>query len=82
MTARLSEEERDSELKEVFTAFDQDNDGRISVDELQESIESVLDEEIEDIYDLLGIPKGGSPSQRMITLEQFKTLMNSSKVGK
>lgn len=54
MAARLSEDERDTELREVFNAFDQNRDGRISVDELQESVEQILDEKIDDIEELLG----------------------------
>jgi len=82
MTAKLSEDERESELREVFNAFDQDQDGRISLDELKESVEMILDEKIDDIEDLMGLPKGLPPAQKTITYDQFKQLMNSTKVPK
>jgi len=76
MTVRLSEEERDQELKLVFDAFDRDKDGRVSVEEIRESFETILEESLDDIYDLTGIKQEPGAS---LTYEQFKSLMSSTK---
>jgi len=76
MAVRLSEDERDQELRLVFDAFDSDKDGRVSVAELRESFETILDESLDDIYELTGIKQEPGAS---LSYEQFKSLMSSTK---
>lgn len=77
MTARMSDEEKEDELKGVFDAFDHDGDGYIALNELKNTLQKVLGENFDEIDDLIGpnIKKQGK-----INFEQFRKLMDSSHV--
>jgi len=75
MTARMSDEEKDDELKGVFEAFDTDGDGFIALSELKETLQKVLGESFDEMDDLIG---SAIKKQGKINFEQFKKLMSSS----
>jgi len=74
MAARMDDTEQEEELKAVFEALDQDNDGLISILELKDTLESVLGETLDDIEDLIGETK----NRGKLDFMEFKSLMSGN----
>eukprot|EP01125_Pyxidicula_operculata_P022046 TRINITY_DN8844_c0_g1_i1.p1 TRINITY_DN8844_c0_g1~~TRINITY_DN8844_c0_g1_i1.p1 ORF type:complete len:183 (+),score=17.61 TRINITY_DN8844_c0_g1_i1:24-572(+) len=74
MSTQMSEDEKVSELKEVFDAFDSDRDGYIAISEFKQTLEDVFGEPVDDLEDLLG---DSVVALRRIDFNQFQALMSS-----
>eukprot|EP01123_Difflugia_compressa_P001491 TRINITY_DN1176_c0_g1_i3.p1 TRINITY_DN1176_c0_g1~~TRINITY_DN1176_c0_g1_i3.p1 ORF type:complete len:161 (+),score=37.26 TRINITY_DN1176_c0_g1_i3:113-595(+) len=74
MAARMDDTEQEEELLAVFEAIDQDKDGLISMNELKDTLESVLGEKLDDIQDLIGETK----QNNKLDFTEFKKLMTGN----
>uniref|UniRef100_A0A6B2LPU5 EF-hand domain-containing protein n=1 Tax=Arcella intermedia TaxID=1963864 RepID=A0A6B2LPU5_9EUKA len=71
MAARMDESEQEEELKAVFDALDPDDSGLISISQLKVTLESVLNESLDDMEDLIGETK----HKNKLDFSEFKKLM-------